>query len=291
MLLLCILFSLFSSIYCCNQCLTFSRTNLPISTRIGANCKCVNIYPPSNYDYVDVSYNYGQKITQLFYQNNQLIGECELSKNCNKRFILNPFYGLTIITIRETLTNTYGTISQNGHYINFGKQNNILTEYLCNYPPEINVDSDEQTGFIFAGCIYNYTQTFANNFIIDMDFNNTITIQISTLNQTILYYETSNTFFNQFNSNFDTFIIIIMSNYNVKVNWMNMYENYFNDDTIQNNSSSSVYIKEMAISGLVIAIIGIIFIILFGIYFEIKSKNKNKINKINKKYNLDYDEL
>lgn len=269
------------------QCPTFSRTSLPVSTRIGPGHKCTNSYPPSNFDYLDVSYVYGQKISQSFYQNGKLIGECPLSKICNKRIQLNPNYGVTIITQRQTAKNAYGTIT-NGHSINFGrnklnKLNNIFSDSICNYPPEINVDANEQSGYISSKCVYNYTQTFANTFIIDMDFNDSVTIKVFNSDNFILYMNSSDTFFKEIETDFDEISIIISSNKNIQINWMNMYELYSNSDDSDNINLNDIH--SFFVTSIVISILCIICV------FGLVSCFVTKIKKIENNKNSAYEQL
>jgi len=269
-----LLLTLIIIVFGCDQCPTFSRTSLPISTRIGAGCTCTNSYPPSNYEYVDVSYSYGQKISQSFYQNGRLVGDCPLSQNCNKRISLNPNYGVTIVTQRQTATNSYGTRT-NGHSVNFGKKiKHIQNNAMCYYPPEINSEENEQSGFITAGCVYSYTNSFANTFVIDMNFNNTVTLKVMTSDKIIVYVNSSDTFFEQIDNDFDNITILLSSTDNVEVNWFNVYELY--SDSSENSSISLKNTYSVAVASIVIGVICVLSIIgtVIGSYFVIKNKNK-----------------
>jgi hypothetical protein len=273
----------------CNECPVFSRKNIPIKTRIGPGCTCINKYPISNYDFVDVSYIYGQNIQQNFYQNNKLIDSCPLSQSCNKRINLNNNYDLIIETIRKTKTNSYGTIT-NQHQINFGTniislKSNITNTVIkssneCLYPPEINIEKDEQSGSMFDNCIYEYVQMISNNFVIDMAFNNQVSVIIS-LADNIIYNKTSSTFFDKItidnNNNNNCIKLNISTIYNTDINWVDIYPLYDTDtnDIIDNT-------RTIAILSLVFSIAIIIIILIIAIFIIIKKKKKYyKYNKIN----------
>lgn len=279
----------------CNECPVFSRRNIPIKTRIGPGCTCINKYPLSNYDFIDVSYIYGQKIQQNFYQNNKLIDSCPLSQSCNKRINLNRNYDLIIETIRNTKTNSYGTIT-NQHQINFGtnsiqtpisQQSNIIqtvikssNENECLYPPEINIEKDEQSGSISNNCIYSYEQMISNNFVIDMEFNNPVNIIISSADN-IIYNETSSTFFNKITiNNYNNIKLNISTIYDTNVNWFDIYPLYENENEneyyYENDNTRTI-----AIISLVLSIV-IFFAILIISFVIIKTRfNNYKYNKIN----------
>lgn len=275
-----LLILLFSLVYAqCNECPVFSKKNIPIKTRIGPGCTCVNKYPLSNYDYIDVSYIYGQNIIQNFYQNNKLIGSCPLSKSCNKRINLNHNYDLMIETIRNTKTNSYGTIT-NQHQINFGintrqAHNEIIIRKSgnCNYPPEINTYKEEQSGTILSNCIYEYEQMISNNFVIDMEFNNPVNVIIFS-NNNIIYNETASSFFNEFHIANNYIRLNISTVYNTDVNWLDIYPIYDDDDGDYKDNTRAISISALVLSSISAYVLLIIFLY---IYYKKRTNYNNNM--------------
>lgn len=280
-----LLYILINNALTCDQCPIFSGVMLPVNTRIGAGCKCTASFPSSNYIFLDVSYNYGQKISQSFYQNDILVGECPLSSNCNKRISLNPNYGVTIITQRQTATNSYGTIT-NGHFINFGKKFSTEQTNNCYFFPEFNVDDSEQSGYITSNCIYRYTYTFANNFIINADFNDYVTIKILSSSNIILYTNISNSFFTEINTDFDEITILISSINNLQINWLNIYELYsdisdnenLQYENIEKNFSQDIHL--MIITYIIISVLFISCIVFLSCAMIGFYKNKSVYEQV-----------
>jgi hypothetical protein len=262
----------------------FSKTySLSSRSSVCAGCKYTNILP-YGYDYLDISYEYGQKISQAIYQNGNYMGGCESSKTCQKRINIDPRYQVEIHTTRQTATNSYATHGK--HYIDLNKRRRLFTRSLstlnitCDNPPELNMDPDDQNGFIIPNCVYNYNIFVGNDIAIDMEFNNTVYLSIYSTNNKLLYSGNGNTFFDSFNTSTDNVIISLTSPNFISIKWFVAYaindaydENYENINQQQNNNVN-LNTFAIAISALVITLILCLGFIIFFTYNNLKYKLK-----------------
>lgn len=265
----------------------FSQTySLSSRSSVCAGCEYTS-HLPYGYDYLDISYKYGQKISQSIYQNGNYKGGCESSKTCQKRINIDPRYQVEIRTTRQTATNSYATHGK--HYIDLNKRRRLFTRSLstlnvtCDNPPELNMDPDDQNGFITPNCVYNYNIFVGNDMAIDMEFNNTVYLSIYSTNNQLIYSGNSNTFFDSFNTSTDNVIISLTSPNFIEIKWFVAYaindaddaddENYENTIQQQNNNVD-MNTFAIAISALVITLILCLGIIIFFTYNNLKYKLK-----------------
>ena len=263
-----------------------------------AGCEYSEEYP-EGYNYVDISYSYGQTITQKIYQNGKLMGGCFQTKVCSERVPLDPRYRINSVITRQTETNTYAT--HGTHIMDFGRRNNNLFNDSENEAPEINSVNE-----IIEQGVYYYNQTVGNDVLIDINVDNNITIWIfDYISEELIYNVTDYDFFDVVNitnpQNPNGFIgIIFIINETTKATQFiiqsineqededeinNIYDNINeinnNISTLQINSdeNSNNYnnIKVISILGLVFSVLNIIFLVVFLTTFIIKFNNINKI--------------
>lgn len=210
-----------------------------------AGCDYSYTYP-AGYDYLDISARYGQTFTQTFRQNGKLLDVCKNTKICNKKIELDTNYPVETVISRRTGTNSYYT--HGTHQIDFGKRKYSTRRYkrntinisqpICDSPPELNVDSDDQSGYIDSGCSYTYSQTIGNSIIIDMSFNSNVSIIIYSLDTgSILYNNTGYLFFEQINSTEYNIGLTVSSTTNTTVELFNLYG--INDDESEMTNDSN----------------------------------------------------
>ncbi len=242
---------------CSGSTPVMSKSSITQKSSVCAGCQ-YPFYYSGGYNYLVVSYSYGQTISQNFYQNGQLVGSCNKSKTCNKRINIDPAYKVETVITRQTATNSYAT--HGTHSINFGRTLYADGVNTCNSFPEINIDLDEQTGFIGAGCNYSYYQSVENNFIIDMQFNDTTTVEIyENTTNTLIFSGMSNNFFENLNSTTGIIMINVTSDVFVSVQWMDVYP--VNDDLNDFVPDTQSNIKTLAIVGIVFGVLSFTILI------------------------------
>lgn len=277
-IMMCLVFVPNTSLYCPN----FSGKNqLSASkTYISGGTQCTNYYPPG-YSFVEVSYIYGQTITQRFYQNGQMVGSCFKSKTCNQRILLDPKYKVKIITSRETKLNKYGTYGV--HSIEFGKFNGTASN-MCDTPPQFNVNNNVN----ILKCSYEYSESVNDVFVVDMNFDNPITVVvIENGTNKVLLNETSSSIFNKINTTSNYVNIYVSNNNNLtKINQFylyNLYDDLENDpNVIHENKNTNA--NALGIAGFVFGLINFLIIIMLLLFLK-----KKQNSAITQGFSLYYD--
>lgn len=248
---------------CGNKCL-----NSPPIPNSYPGCVCpLKNYPytfPAGSSAVDLIYQTnGQNIAANVIQNGIVINSCPLTKSCTKRNIhLNEYFPYTITLFRSTDKN------KNGAWLNSFQINPRDTqengEIFLN-PPELNVGTENQDGYIDAGVTYNYTLPVDDSVWIDMEFDENINITVAVSQNDSLITVYSNSYiYEQVNlsSLFDTYTVTVFSKLNSHIKRMNIESNS-NDDNVDDEST---YVdKPMLIGILTLTIITFIIVMILAI--------------------------
>lgn len=216
---------------------------------------------PRGFDYVNVDYNYGQMVGQVFIQNDHSIAECSYSRTCRMTVNLNANYSLKTIIFRPVsnkMEATYGS-----HMMNF------QSYHQGDLPFELN-SQNEQFAVLKEGT--EYMIPVGNLLNIDMSFNFPMNLQIFDSNDTLLYSQNSREVFATVETYSTPAVrIAIQSNITTPVTalWFQAYSaNQFDDNLNINNSNGKIN------GALGLSILSFLVILLFfsrEIYYKMKN--------------------
>lgn len=244
-------------------------------------CVCpLKKYPytfPAGSAAVDLIYQTnGQNVAANIMQNGIIIDSCSLTKSCVKRNVqLNKNLPYTITLTRSTDKN------KNGAWLNSFEINprdaQETGEVFLN-PPELNVETEDQDGFIDAGIVYNYTFPVDDSIWLDMEFDIGANVTISILqNDSVVALYNNSYIYEQVNlsSVYDSYTISIFSQRNSGIKRMNVDSNSNDVDDVENNNSSNNE-SSILIGILTLTTVNFLFIVVTIIFAHRYSKKNSK---------------
>jgi hypothetical protein len=263
-----ILFSLIIAIYGNEKC----YTNVPNYESSGGAIYplCENYvftFPPGQ-DYCNIGHHFGELVSQFIYQNGINKGGCNLSTRCTETVRLDRSLGYTIKFYRETKTNQNYAWQKSLLKRDCGIDNNRIASSEIVPSPEINSEGLKQDGKLTPGSSYVYEMPTTNNIYVDMQFNDSIMMEIKQNNITI-YENFTNNFYFDLPTNCSCSLQLILSNPNNSTiepewTWIGSQEDFIDEpNTPTEESVILLYIASLGFGFSLICLT----VLLFGLIY------------------------